>query len=151
MCAAPDGVCAMIVDQDEIEALLAQADDLVTEAGEEANAAATAASALEAGAPATAAPPPRPFINVSSEVARILRIQVPVRVQLASRQMSVAEVRKLSLGMIIEFHKAVDDPLDLLINNHPVGRGIAVKVGEHFGLRVSEIRDAATRIRSMGS
>ncbi len=140
----------MIVDQDEIEALLAQADDLVAETGEEVHAAATAAPAPDAGAPATAPPPPQPSINVSSEVARILRIQVPARVQLASRRMSIAEVRKLSLGMIIEFHKAVDDPLDLLINNHPVGRGIAVKVGERFGLRVSEIRDAATRIKSMG-
>jgi flagellar motor switch protein FliN/FliY len=140
----------MIVDQDEIEALLAQADDLAAEAGEEVHAAAIPAPAPDAGAPATAPPPPRPPINVSSEVARILRIQVPVRVQLASRQMSIAEVRKLSLGRIIEFHKAVDDPLDLLINNHQVGRGVAVKVGEHFGLRVSEIRDAATRIKSMG-
>jgi len=140
----------MIVDQNEIEALLAQADDLVAEAGGETSVTATAAPAPDAGTPATAPPPTRPIINASSEVARILRIQVPVRVQLASRQMNIAEVRKLSLGMIIEFHKAVDEPLDLLINNHPVGRGVAVKVGERFGLRVSEIRDAATRIKSMG-
>jgi flagellar motor switch protein FliN/FliY len=64
--------------------------------------------------------------------------------------MSIGQVRKLSLGMIIEFHKPVGDPLDLLINNRPVGKGDAVKVGERFGLRVSEIGDAATRIRSMG-
>lgn len=153
MCAAADGVCAMIVDQGEIETLLAEADGLVAEASSEANAAAAAsAPAPDAGAPAAAppSPPSRPFTDVSSEIARILRIQVPVRVQLASRQMSIAEVRKLSLGMIIEFHKVVDDALDLLINNQPVGRGVAVKVGEHFGLRVSEIRDAATRIKSMG-
>lgn len=145
MCAAPDGLCPMIVDQDEIQALLAQADDLAAEASEEA-----AATESAAAAPPSP-PPPRLLVNVSPEVARILRVRVPVRVQLASRRMSIAEVRRLSLGMIIEFHKGIDESLDLLINNHPVGSGDAVKVGEHFGLRVSEVRDAATRIRSMGA
>jgi flagellar motor switch protein FliN/FliY len=83
-------------------------------------------------------------------VARILKIRVPVRVQLASRRMNIAKVRMLSVGTIIEFHKSIEEPLELLINNHPVGKGDAVKVDEHFGLRVSEVRDAATRIRSMG-
>jgi flagellar motor switch protein FliN/FliY len=103
---------------------------------------------------APAASPPSatrgPIIDACPEVARILRIRVPAIVQLASRQMSISAVRKLSLGMIIEFYKGIDDPLELLINNHPIGKGEAVKVGEHFGLRVTEVRDAATRIKSMG-
>ena len=136
----------MIVDQDEIDALLAEADSLVAEASDDASAVTPAEDAAKPPPP----PPPRPFINVTPELARILKIRVPVRVQLASRQMSIADVRRLSLGTIIEFHKPIEEPLELLINNHPVGRGNAVKVGEHFGLRISEIRDAATRIRSMG-
>lgn len=128
----------MIVDQSEIEALLSQAQDLVNEVG------------LEETPPPVARPPARRVIDASPEIMRLLRLRVPVIVQLASRRMHIAEVRKISLGMIIEFNKAVDDPLDLLINNHPVGSGEAVKVGEHFGLRVSEIGDAAERIKSMG-
>ena len=135
----------MIVDQAEIDALLAEADGLAAEAGDEASAVAPAVTTAEPTPP----PPPR-FRNVSPELARILKIRVPVRVQLASRRMSIATVRRLSLGTIIEFRKPIEEPLELLINNHPVGKGDAVKVGEHFGLRVSEIRDAATRIRSMG-
>ncbi len=136
----------MIVDQDEIEALLAQAEDLVEDAGTDESAAAATATVATPPPP----PRPRPIINASPEIARILRIKVPVIVQLASRRMDIAAVRKFSLGMIIEFHKGIDDPLNLLINNHPVGKGDAVKVGEHFGLRVSEIRDAVTRIKSLG-
>jgi flagellar motor switch/type III secretory pathway protein FliN len=129
----------MIVDQSEIEALLAQAQDLSEEVGLE-----------------SAAPPPRPpraerVTDASPEIMRLLRLKVPVIVQLAARRMNIAEVRKISLGMIIEFYKAVDDPLVLLINNHSVGRGEAVKVGEHFGLRVTDIGDAADRIKSMGA
>ncbi len=132
----------MVVDQDEIAALLAQADSLAEEAREESP------EPTQAAVPPS--PAPRRFAAVSPEVARILKIHVPVIVQLASRRMGVSAARKLSLGTIIEFHKSVDDPLELLINNHLVGRGDAVKVGEHFGLRVTEIHDAATRIKSMG-
>lgn len=135
----------MIVDQDEIDALLAEADGLVAEATDEAG---TIASPAVTATPSAAAP--APLADVSPELARILRIRVPVRVQLASRYMNIAAIRGLSLGTIIEFYKSIEEPLDLLINNHPVGKGDAVKVEEHFGLRISEIRDAATRIRSMG-
>ena len=104
---------------------------------------------------AVADPPPAasdpPTAEMSSEVRRLMGIHVPVIVQLAGRRMPISEVRKMSLGMIIEFYKSVDEPLQLLINNHPVGDGDAVKVGEHFGLRVTRIGDAAQRIKSMGA
>jgi len=129
----------MIVDQDEIEALLAQAQDLAVE-GDSPKPAPVAAPA----------PPSKRTVDASPELARILKIRVPAIVQLAARRMSISGVRKFSLGMIIEFYKGVDEPLELLINNRPVGKGEAVKVGEHFGLRITQIRDAATRIKSMG-
>ena len=135
----------MIVDQDEINALLAQADQLVEEAEVE--------TTLGAPAQQPAPPPPRKvseFRNVTPQVARLLRIKVPVIVQLAKRKMDISLIRQLSLGTIIEFHKGIDQPLSLLINNHPIGIGDTVKVGERFGLRIQEIGDQAARIRSMG-
>ncbi|MFH1748867.1 MAG: FliM/FliN family flagellar motor switch protein, partial [Planctomycetota bacterium] len=78
------------------------------------------------------------------------RLQVPVIVQLAVRNMSIAEIRQFATGAIIEFEKSVDDNLDLLINNRLIGSGICVKIGEHFGLRVSGIATPAQRIKSMG-
>ena len=131
----------MIVDQEEIEAMRAQANAPADEAPTEPCDAAQQAGPL--------APAARPIVGAPSKLARVLRIRVPVIVQLATRRMPISNVRRLSLGMIIEFHKDVDDPLNLLINNHTVGRGDAVKVNDHFGLRVIEIRDAATRIKSM--
>lgn len=136
----------MIVDHNEIETLLSQAKNLAEEAQEDASTPPSAA--VDPVSAVTVRP--RPVINAPPDVARLLRIRVPVIVQLADRRMSIADVRKLSLGMIIEFYKGIDDPLDLLINNHLAGKGEAVKVGEHFGLRISEIRDAVTRIKSMG-
>jgi flagellar motor switch protein FliN/FliY len=85
-----------------------------------------------------------------AELQRILRLEVPVIVKLAQRKLSMSEVLRLGVGAIIEFAKSSDEPLDLLINNKPIGVGEAVKVGENFGLRITQIGDVKTVIKSMG-
>lgn len=84
------------------------------------------------------------------ELDRILRLEVPVIVKLAERKLSMAEVLRLGMGAIIEFSKSNDEPLELLINNKAIGVGEAVKVGENFGLRITQIGDVRTLIRSLG-
>jgi len=137
----------MPVDQSEIDALLSEADHLVSEAAEEATSPVETAPEQAPPTSDQSGPPPKP---PSPELARILRVRVPVIARLAERRMTVSNVRGLSCGNIIEFDKSVDEPLDLLIRNRLVGRGIAVKVGENFGLRVLEVEDKEQRIRSMG-
>lgn len=85
-----------------------------------------------------------------AELERILHIEVPVIVKLAERKLALSEVLRLGTGAIIEFFKASDEPLELLINNKVIGLGEAVKVGENFGLRVTQIGDVKSLIRSMG-
>lgn len=94
----------------------------------------------------------RPATSAAApNVQRILRVRVPVIAQLAARRMPIAKIRKISLGAIIEFEKPIQEPLDLLVNNRVVGKGEAVKSGENYGLRVTQIQDRVARIRSMGA
>jgi flagellar motor switch protein FliN/FliY len=86
-----------------------------------------------------------------SELQRILQLQVPVIVKLAERKITMSEVLRLGVGAIVEFAKKNDEPLELLINNKPIAVGEAVKVGENFGLRLTQIGDVKTVIRSMTS
>jgi flagellar motor switch protein FliN/FliY len=90
-------------------------------------------------------------VPTQGEVRRILRLQVPVIVKLAERKLSLGEVMRLGQGAIIEFFKASDEPLELLINNKPIGVGEAVKVGENFGLKITQIGDVKQIIRSLGA
>jgi flagellar motor switch protein FliN/FliY len=92
----------------------------------------------------------RPRTPSNSELTRILRLEVPVIVKLAERKMSLAEVLRLGAGAIIEFSKSSEEPLELMINNRPIGFGDAVKVGENFGLKISHIGDMKQLIRSLG-
>ncbi|HEY8668886.1 MAG TPA: FliM/FliN family flagellar motor C-terminal domain-containing protein [Tepidisphaeraceae bacterium] len=84
------------------------------------------------------------------EVNRILQLEVPVIVKLAERKLTLQEVMRLGVGAIIEFFKPSEEPLQLLINNKAIAIGEAVKVGENFGLRITQIGDVRDVIRSMG-
>jgi flagellar motor switch protein FliN/FliY len=93
---------------------------------------------------------PHPPAPSGSDLQRILHMQVPVIVKLAERKLTLAEVMRLGPGAIIEFMKSNDEPLELLINNKPIGLGDAVKVGENFGLKINQIGDVKEVIRSLG-
>lgn len=133
--------------QSDIDALLAEAVALT-----EAPAAATGvATAPPPPAPSSRAAISRPALGpVREDPSRILRLEVPVIVRLAERTMPLSEILGLSTGAIIEFDKPSDSQLDLMINNKCIGLGSAVKVGENFGLRVTEVGSVVDRIHALG-
>jgi flagellar motor switch protein FliN/FliY len=85
-----------------------------------------------------------------ADLKRILQLQVPVIVTLAEKKLPLSEVLRLGVGSIIEFVKANDDPLQLLINNRTIAVGEAVKVGENFGLRIKQIGTRRQLIEALG-
>ncbi|MBX3380187.1 MAG: FliM/FliN family flagellar motor switch protein [Phycisphaeraceae bacterium] len=85
-----------------------------------------------------------------NNLRQILGLEVPLVVRLGERPLSVEEVVALVPGAIIELPKAADAELDLLVNNKRVGRGVAVKVGENFGLRITFIGEVKERVAAMG-
>ena len=87
---------------------------------------------------------------MAPELAAVLRLEVPVIVRVGGREMSVSEVIALMPGAIIELPKNADDELELLVNNKQIGVGAAVKVGENFGLRITQIGDLKQVIKSLG-
>lgn len=86
-----------------------------------------------------------------ADLSSILRLEVPVIVQIAERSMPVSEVVALNYGAIIELPKMVDEELEILVNNKVIGTGVAVKVGEHFGIRIKTMGALADRVTAMGS
>ena len=80
----------------------------------------------------------------------ILKLEVPLIVQIADRMMAVEDVMSLTPGAIIELPKNADGELEVLVNNKQVGVGKAVKVGENFGIRVTNVGDLVERIEALG-
>ena len=86
----------------------------------------------------------------TADAGRLLAIEVPVIVQLGNRRMTVGEVMRLAVGAIVEFNKSAEEELELLINNKPIGKGQAVKVGENFGIKITSIGSVKETIRKLG-
>jgi flagellar motor switch/type III secretory pathway protein FliN len=100
-----------------------------------------------------AKPSARPAVShpISPTVSRLLKTEVPVIVTLASKQESAGKLLHLGPGSIIEFSQSCDSPLQLSVNNLPIGLGEAVKIGDHFGLKIVEIVPAEERLERLGS
>ncbi len=85
-------------------------------------------------APATAG-----FSRLPAYSRSLLKIKVPMIVNLASKKMSVKEITHICPGTIIKFDKAYDESLEMNVGNQRVAQGEVVKVGERFGIRIHSI------------
>jgi flagellar motor switch protein FliN/FliY len=70
---------------------------------------------------------------------RILDVPVTVSVRLAERKMPLGQIVALVPGALVTFNKSCEDLLDLYVNNHRYSQGEAIKIGEHFGLKIAKI------------
>ncbi len=85
-----------------------------------------------------------------ADLQSILRLEVPLIVEIARRSMAVEDVMTLAPGAIIELPKSSNAELEIMVNNKPVGTGTAVKVGENFGVRVTYVGEIEQRIAALG-
>jgi flagellar motor switch protein FliN len=108
-------------------------------------------AALTADAPGATSPPPRRraqnFSDLPAYSRSLLKVTVPITVCLATKKQAVSEIIALGPGSIIMFDKACDAPLDLTVADHPIAIGEAVKVGEKFGLEITQMILPGERFR----
>jgi len=126
-----------ILEQNDIDALLASAGDV-----------GIAGSALAGGAAPNRS---KAAVQIDPrELRRILHMRLPLVVTLAERKLPFKELLKITPGSIIEFDRASDADPDLSVGKKKIGFGQAVKVGEFFGLRITEVSPVEERIRALG-
>lgn len=106
-------------------------------------------ASIDPNYPLASAPPAPPSAGEEDLAARLatlppysrslLKIQVPVKVTLASKRQPIGRVLELAPGTILHFGKPCDDPLTLCVGTRPVAVGETVKIGEKFGLRITSM------------
>lgn len=87
---------------------------------------------------------------MSTDLETILKLSVPVIVQVGERYVPLSKVLALAPGAILEMNKSAESELELLVNNKAIGMGTAVKVGENFGVRISSINPPRELVEAMG-
>jgi len=69
----------------------------------------------------------------------LLRIEADVAVMLAHQQLPVERILQFVPGVMIQFEKPCETPLTIEIDGNAVAQGEVVKVGDKFGLRITEV------------
>ena len=88
---------------------------------------------------------------MATDVQTILKLEVPLLVMVGQCRRPVDEVLSMGPGAIIELDRPVDSDLILMVNNKAIGNGQAVKVGENYGIKITQIDSAAERINAMSA
>lgn len=104
-----------------------------------AQAAAAATASTDGGGRLTSPPRINGFRELPTYSRSLLHIEVPIRVILASKAMKVNEIVNMGIGTIIQFDKSCEDTLDVEIGKQKIAEGEAVKIGDKFGVRVTNI------------
>jgi flagellar motor switch protein FliN len=86
----------------------------------------------------------------TSGINQILGLSVPVSAILAERPLPVETILQITAGTILEFDVPFGSDLSLMVGHKTLARGQAVKVGEHFGLRITGIDSLRERIEALG-
>jgi flagellar motor switch protein FliN len=79
----------------------------------------------------------------------ILDIELPMMVRFGEAELTLDALTKLGPGSVIDFGRAPDDPVDVLVNGRLVARGEVVVVAGNYGVRVTEVVSTSDRLRSM--
>jgi flagellar motor switch protein FliN len=65
---------------------------------------------------------------------------VILEVRLGETSLSIRQLLDLRDGSVIELDRAVDEPVDVLLNGKVIARGLLVAHGDQFGVQITEIR-----------
>ncbi len=95
-------------------------------------------------APEPAPPgPPRP-------IRMLMDVPLEITAELGRARLEIREVLALGPGSVVELDKLAGEPIDLLVNGHPVARGEVVVVDETFGVRIVDILSPGDRLSPLG-
>lgn len=76
--------------------------------------------------------------RVIQRQTRVMPIPVSLIVKIAAKRIDLRQLRALSPGMLLTFDKSCDDPLDVFVGRQLYCRGEAVKMEEHFAIKITE-------------
>lgn len=69
----------------------------------------------------------------------LLDVRLTVSAEIGRVEMPVRQVMLLAPGALVELQRSASEPVDILVNGHCIARGEIVVIGEHFGVRITEL------------
>ena len=79
----------------------------------------------------------------AENIGLIMDVPLEVTAELGRTQKSISDILDFGPGKIIELNKIAGEPIDVLVNGKYVAKGEVVVIEESFGVRITEIVNAA--------
>lgn len=81
--------------------------------------------------------PPRPAKN--ADLSRFGGVHVTLTAELGRTQLTIQELIGLAEGSVIELHRSISSPVELVAQGVPMGNGEVVVIDNQFAIRIKEI------------
>jgi flagellar motor switch protein FliN/FliY len=79
----------------------------------------------------------------------LLDVELPVSVSFGRAQVPLKDVLKLTTGSIVELNRSIAEPVEVIVNNCVIARGVVVVVEGNFGVRIHEVISRQERLRTL--
>ena len=79
----------------------------------------------------------------------LLDVPLEVSVELGRTRVRVQELLDLGQGSVIDLDRLAGEPVDLLVNGHPIASGEIVVVNDHYAVRVVSVHSPTERVESL--
>jgi len=76
-------------------------------------------------------------------------LSLTVYIELGRTKMQIKDILELERGYVIELEKLASEPVDVYVNNKKIAEGEVVVMDKHFGIRITNLVDAADRIKGI--
>lgn len=83
--------------------------------------------------------PEEEISGTDSGMGLLMDVPLRVSIELGRISMTLQQVLGLGRGSIVELDRLAGEPVDILVNDKPIGRGEVVVVDEYFGVKITEL------------
>jgi len=88
--------------------------------------------------------------NLAREMEFLYGVPLQVSVEVGRARILLKDLLQMGEGYVVELDKQAGAPLDLYVNSRLIARGEAVKVGDRFGIKLTEVVSQSDRIQHLG-
>ncbi len=76
-------------------------------------------------------------------------IPVVLSAEVGRASLKIKDLLRLSEGSVVEFDRLAGESIDVCVNNTVIAKGEVVVVNERYGIRLTQVLDAADRMRKI--
>ena len=80
----------------------------------------------------------------------LYEVPLQVSVEVGRARILLKDLLQMGEGSVVELDKMAGEPLDLYVNGRLIARGEAVRIGDKFGIKLTEVVSQSDRLEKLG-